>query len=140
MKRSEIIAQYEAKGVAVVRLEPGRSPMNARALLRGAATAIGAKVRTRYSEHQQNQGVTQVIGELVHGPVDQRGCWLCRQTAGRMARTMWLYEFEYPATSCMGRLSRILNDDPEDWQTEPYAEHLVNAEAAQWLALRKGAA
>ncbi len=138
--RQELIDQYEDTSIAILPTHPGTSIANARAQLRSAASHIGAKVRTRSAEHQKYQGVRLVVGEIVHGPVDGRGCYICRKTGERLGRIMFRYEFDSPETSCKGSLIRILNDDPEDFQTEVYARHLANAGVAAWLVSRKDVA
>ena len=121
----KLIDQFQDTGIATVqlgqhpqkeRLRHGVTQMsiaNARALLRGAGTSLGAKVRTRSAEHQKYQGVTHVIGEIVHGAVDDRGCYICRKAGERLGRIAWLWEFRDPLISCTGWVRRIVNDDPE---------------------------
>ncbi len=108
-----LIDQFVDTGIARVPIVEGRSIPNARALLRGVGMTLGAKVRTRAAEHQRYQGVTQVIGEIEHGPVDDRGCYICRQTGSRLARIAWLWAFDDPVQGCAGSVRRVLNDDPE---------------------------
>ena len=108
-----LIDQLQDTGIATVPIVPGRSIPNARSLLRGVGMTLGAKVRTRSAEHQRYQGVTHVIGEIEHGPIDDRGCYICRQTGSRLARIAWLWTFDDPVQGCAGSVRRILNDDPE---------------------------
>ena len=140
MKRSELKAQFTDTGAAMVPLTAGRTVQHAAALLRGAAQELGAKVRTHAVEQKKNQGATAVIGEITHGAVSQTGCYICRQTSERLARTMWRFTFTDPLHSCTGTLSKILNDDPENWQEEVIARYLPDASRAAWLALKRDAA
>ncbi len=108
-----LIDQFEDTGIARVPIVAGRSVPNARALLQGVGMTLGAKVTTRAAEAQKYQGVTYVIGEIEHGPIDDRGCYICRQVGSRLARIAWLWEFDNPMKGCAGSVRRILNDDPE---------------------------
>ncbi len=108
-----LIDQFQDTGIARVPIEDGRSVPNARSLLRGVGMTLGAKVRTQAAEHQRYQGVTHVIGTIEHGPIDDRGCYICRKTGERLARIAWLWEFTDPMEGCAGSVRRILNDDPE---------------------------
>ncbi len=108
-----LIDQFQDTGIARVPIVDGRSVPNARALLYGVGMTLGAKVRTRAAEAQKHQGVTHVIGEIEHGPIDDRGCYICRKTGERLARIAWLWEFTDPMKGCAGSVRRILNDDPE---------------------------
>ena len=108
-----LIDQFTDTGIATVPIEGTRTVPNARSLLYGAGMSLGAVVRTRAAEHQKHQGVTFVIGELEHGAVDGRGCYICRQAGSRLARIAWLWEFTNSLESCRGTVRRILNDDPE---------------------------
>lgn len=109
----KLIDQFEDTGIATVPIEKGRSIRNARGLLRGVGMSLGAVVRTRMAEHQKHQGVTHVIGEIEHGAVDSRGCYICRKAGERLARIGWLWKFDDPMKGCAGSVRRILNDDPE---------------------------
>ncbi len=108
-----LIDQFQDTGIARVPIEDGRTVPNARALLQGVGMTLGAKVRTRAAEAQRYQGVTHVIGEIEHGPIDSRGCYICRKAGERLGRIAWLWRFLNPLTSCEGTARRILNDDPE---------------------------
>ena len=109
----KLIDQFQDTGIAQVPIEGSRTVPNARSLLYGAGMSLGAKVTTRAAEAQKHQGVTYVIGEIVHGAVDDRGCYICRQAGSRLARIAWLWQFTDPVKGCRGMVFRILNDDPE---------------------------
>ncbi len=109
----KLIDQFEDTGIAQVPIENGRTIRNARSLLRGVGMTLGAKVRTRAAEVQKYQGVINVVGVIEHGPVDGRGCYLCRKAAERVGRIGWLWTFADPVKGCNGSVSRIVNDDPE---------------------------
>ncbi len=108
-----LIDQFTDTGIAKVPIEGTRTIPNARALLRGVGMSLGAVVRTQAAEHQKHQGVTFVYGEIEHGAVDARGCYICRKAAERLARIGWVWTFNSPLEACSGTIRRILNDDPE---------------------------
>ncbi len=132
-----LIDQFQDDGIARVAVEDGRSIPNARALLQGVGMTLGAKVRTQAAEAQKHQGVTHVIGEIEHGGIDDRGCYICRQVGSRLARIAWLWEFTDPMKGCAGSVRRILNDDPEQWlELEEREWPFASAErAAQFLTI-----
>ncbi len=137
-----LIDQFQDTGIAQVPIEGTRTVPNARALLRGVGMSLGAKVTTRSAEHQRYQGVTFVIGELEHGAVDGRGCYICRKAGERLGRIAWLWRFLNPLTSCEGTARRILNDDPEQG-LELSASSLTFADAeraAEYLTDRSAVA
>ena len=108
-----LIDQFQDTGIARVPIEGTRTVPNARSLLYGAGMTLGAKVTTRAAEAQRYQGVTYVVGEIVHGAVDDRGCYICRKAGERLGRIAWLWEFDDPVQGCAGTVRRIVNDDPE---------------------------
>ncbi len=109
----KLIDQLTDTGIARAPIVDGIGINNARSLLRGAGMSLGAVVRTTAAEAQKHQGVTHVVGEIVHGATDGRGCYICRKAAERLARIGWVWEFNSPLEACSGTIRRVLNDDPE---------------------------
>ncbi len=94
--------------------------------------SLGAKVTTAAAEAQKHQGVTHVVGEIIHGAVDGRGCYICRKAAERLARIGWAWEFNSPLEVCSGTVRRILNDDPERGLE-------LSADSAEFLSAERAA-
>ena len=132
MKRDDIIDQYHNSGTASLPLQPSRSMPNATALLRDAAREIGATVQIYAAERVPLAGATHVVGRIIHGP-SEGGCWLCRQTVERLARRLYQWVFTEPAVNCCGILTRIINDDPDNWQQTTVGGFTSAAKATRWI-------